>query len=140
LANETARKEAIGMTERTRQHEFVKLSDSDFRLQASDQDIRGLDVYDTTGNQIGHVEDLYVDDQDRKVRFLDVGAGGLLGVGKKHFLIPVEAIADVGEGRVTIDENREKVVGSPAFDPNVVPEPHYHRDLYDYYGYPYYPL
>jgi sporulation protein YlmC with PRC-barrel domain len=128
------------MTERTHQHEFVKLSDSDFRLQASDQDIRGLDVYDTTGNQIGHVEDLYVDDQDRKVRFLDVGAGGLLGVGKKHFLIPVEAIADVGEGRVTIDQNREKVVGSPAFDPNDVPEPNYHRALYDYYGYPYYPL
>ncbi len=129
------------MAERTHQHELVKLSNSDFRLQAPEQDIRGLDVYDRTGDQIGSVEDLYIDDQEHKMRFLGVGAGGLLGIGKKHFLIPIEAVDGVVGDRVTIDQSREKVIGSPAFDPNIVPEPHYQRILYDYYGcYPYYPL
>ena len=52
-------KEAICMAERTEQHQLVKLSDTDFRLEEPDQDVRGLDVYDRDGNQIGSVEDLY---------------------------------------------------------------------------------
>ncbi len=35
---------------------------------------------------------IYVDTGERKVRFLDAGAGGFLGIGEKHFMIPVEAV------------------------------------------------
>ncbi len=66
------------MAQHTDQHQLVKLSDTELRLQEPEQDIRGLDVYDSDGNQIGTVEDLYVDLEERKVRFLDVGAGGFL--------------------------------------------------------------
>lgn len=126
------------MSEHTRQHKgFVKLSDSDLRLKAPEQDVRGLDVYERGGDPIGSVEDLYVDEQERKVRLLEVGAGGFLGMGEKHFLIPTEAVAGVGDDRVTIDLSREKVAGYPPFDPDVVPEASYQRSLYDYYGYPY---
>ncbi|MDP9457353.1 MAG: PRC-barrel domain-containing protein [Actinomycetota bacterium] len=70
------------------------------------------------------------------MRFLDVGAGGFLGIGEKHFMIPVEAVADVGEDRVTIEQGREKVVSSPPFDTDVVPPTaDYQRDVYEYYGY-----
>ncbi len=82
------------------------------------------------------VPPLYVDREGRKVRFLDVGAGGFLGIGEKHFMIPVEAVADVGEDRVTIEQGREKVVSSPPFDTDVVPPTaDYQRDVYEYYGY-----
>ena len=41
---------------------LVKLSDSeDIRLQEPWQDIRQLGVYDTNGEQIGSVQELYVD-------------------------------------------------------------------------------
>ena len=124
------------MTERTDQHQLVKLGDSDFRLEEPEQDIRGLDVYDYEGNQIGSVEDLYVDTEERKVRFLDVGAGGFLGIGEKHFMIPVEALADVSEDSVTVEHSREKVMESPPFDTDVVPPTaDYQRDVYGYYGY-----
>jgi hypothetical protein len=36
------------------------------------------------------VEDVYVDRERREARLVDVSAGGLPGVGKKHFLVPVE--------------------------------------------------
>lgn len=35
------------------QHQLVKLSDSDLRLEAPEQDIRGLDVYDRDDNLDG---------------------------------------------------------------------------------------
>ena len=114
---------------------LVRLSDSEFILEDQTQDIRGLNVYDTNGEEIGTIEGLYVDEPERKVRFLDVGAGGFLGLGEKNFLIPVEAVSEVREDRVVVDQSREKVVDSPPFDTSVVSQASYQRDIYDYYGY-----
>jgi sporulation protein YlmC with PRC-barrel domain len=129
-------KEAICVAERTDYHRLVKYGDSEFRLEAPEQDVRGLDVYDRDGKEIGSVEDLYIDTEERKIRFLGVGAGGFLRIGEKHFMIPVEAVTDVGEYGVTIEHGREKVTESPPFDIDVVPPTtDYQRDIYDYYGY-----
>jgi sporulation protein YlmC with PRC-barrel domain len=124
------------MTERTDTgFGLARLSDSEFILEDQAQDIRGLEVYDINGEEIGTVEGLYVDEEERKVRFLDVGAGGFLGLGEKNFLIPVEAVREVNEEGVVVDQSRQKVAGSPPFDTNVVPQTPYQRDIYDYYGY-----
>jgi sporulation protein YlmC with PRC-barrel domain len=121
--------------EHAEQPNLVKMSDSHFRLEEPWQDIRDLDVYDINGEQIGTVEDLYVDRDSRLPRFLDVSAGGFLGMGKKHFLIPVEeASREVGEDRVTVTQNRDKVVDSPDFDPDEVPELDLQRAVRAYYG------
>ena len=115
---------------------LTKLSETDLPLEENWQDIRGLDVYDTTGEQIGSVEDLYIDREARQPRFLVVSAGGLLGVGKKHVLIPVEEVSrDMGEERVTVGVHREKVLSAPEFDPDVgVPNPDLQRAIEAYYG------
>ena len=115
---------------------LAKLSDSDLPLEENWQDIRGLEVYDITGEQIGSVEDLYIDREAHQPRFLVVSAGGLLGVGKKQFLIPVEEVSrDVGEDQVTITEPRDKVLNSPEFDPDTgVPDPDLQRAIKAYYG------
>ena len=115
---------------------LVRLSDSGLVLEDLTQDVRGLDVYDEDGDQIGTVEDLYADAEERKVRFLDVSAGGFLGLGERRFLIPVEAVSEVREdGVVVVDQKRRKVAESPLFDADVVPQPPYHDELYEYYGY-----
>ena len=117
---------------------LVRLSDSGLVLEDLAQDVRGLDVYDEDGDRIGKVEDLYADTEERKVRFLDVSAGGFLGLGEKRFLIPVEAVSEVRQdgGVVVVDQKRRKVAGSPLFDADVVmPQPPYQHELYKYYGY-----
>jgi hypothetical protein len=49
---------------------------------------------------------------------LDVSAGGLLGVGKKHFLVLVEDVKrDMDGERVTVVHSKDKVMESPEFDP-----------------------
>jgi sporulation protein YlmC with PRC-barrel domain len=117
------------------QPNLAKMSESDFRLEEPWQDIRGLDVYDGNGEQIGSVDDLYVDRDSRKPRILIVSAGGFLGVGKKHFLFPVEEVSrDMGEDRVTVNQNRDKVVNSPDFDPDEVPNLDFQRAVRAYYG------
>ena len=115
---------------------LVKLSDSVLELKNPNQDVRDRKVFDNSGEEIGTVEDLFADEEERRVRFLDVGAGGFLGLGEKHFLVPIEALLEVKEDRLIIEQSREKVVDSPPFDPKVVPEPEEQREANDYYGYP----
>jgi sporulation protein YlmC with PRC-barrel domain len=115
---------------------LTKLSETDLPLEEPWQDMRGLDVYDIQDEQIGSVEDLYVDREVRLASYLVVSAGGFLGVGKKHFLIPVEeSRRDVGEDRVTVTVPREKVLNAPEFDPDLgVPAADLQRAIDAYYG------
>ena len=118
---------------------IVKLSGSDFQLEDPKQDIRGFDVYDVDGDKIGSVEDFYVDREVLVTRFLDVKAGGFLGIGKKHCLIPVEDVTrNMGEEeRVRVNHDRDKVLESPDFDPEVVPDLGFQRTIYSHYGRPF---
>ena len=116
---------------------LTKLSETDLPLEEPWQDVRGLDVYDITEEQIGSVQDLYVDREVRLPSYLVVSAGGFLGIGKKHFLIPVEDVSrDVSEERVTVTVPKEKVLNSPEFDPDVgvVPNADVQRAIDAYYG------
>ena len=61
----------------------------------------------------------------------------MLGVvGKKHVLIPVEEVRrDVGEERVTVSVDREKVLNAPEFDVDIgVGDPNLQRAIEAYYG------
>ena len=115
---------------------LTKLSETDLPLEEPWQDMRGLDVYDNRDEQIGSVQDLYLDREARLASYLVVSAGGFLGVGKKHFLIPgEESRRDVGEDRVTVTVPKDKVLNSPEFDPAVgVPNADVQRAIDAYYG------
>ena len=106
---------------------MVRLGASDFVLEDPKQDIRGNEVYDPQRHRIGGVDDLYIDPDERKVRFLEVSDGGflgILGIGVKRFLIPVEAVTEVARGIVTIEPGRtEKVDGPAPFNTKLVPPP-----------------
>ncbi len=114
---------------------LVQLSDADMTIADTSIDVRGRRVLDKLGDELGNVDGLLMDQQEQKVRFLQVAAGGFLGIGERHFLIPVDAVTNVDSEHVHVDQTRERVVGAPAYDPNVVPEATYYDDLYGYYGY-----
>jgi len=108
---------------------LVKMSGSEFGVKSRESDIRRLGVFNRNGDQIGSVEDFYIDTQEREVRFLEVSAGGFMGLGEKRFLIPVEAVTNFREGGVTVGESREKTSESPL-DTKLVPLVAYERDEY----------
>ena len=112
---------------------LVRLGDSGFVPANPEDDLRGKDVCDPHGQRMGSVEDLYVDRQEREVRFLEVGAGGFLGIGEGRFLVPVEAVTKVSEDRVTVEPDRtERVEGPAPFDTKVRPPSTHDRRNDDY--------
>jgi sporulation protein YlmC with PRC-barrel domain len=114
------------------QPKLIKLGDSGFRLVDRASDVRGLGVFNQNGEQMGKVEDLYIDPEERKVRFLDVAAGGIiLGLGEKRFLIPVEAVIKVYEDGITVGQHPEKVSEPLSLNTKVVSQAAYERDIYD---------
>lgn len=129
------------MTQRTQDQQpqgdvLMKLGDTDLTLSDPRQDIRDRKVIDRNGDEIGHVSALYIDKNERKVRFLQVGAGGFLGLGERHFLIPVDAVTRVTPDEVQVDQTREHVVNSPQYDPNLSVERNrgFWEPYYGYYG------
>lgn len=125
------------MSERTERSDLVKTSGSNLNIKDPSHDLIDKDVYDHNGEQIGAVEELYLDEQTSEVRFLRVGAGGFLGIGERYFLIPHEAVDGVIGSRVILVQEREKVTGSPDYDSADPPTPDQQRELYDYYDYTY---
>lgn len=65
----------------------------DYEVADNDPDIRGWDVIDAAGAKIGEVDDLIVDPNIMKVRYLDVKAEDELatGDGDRHLIIPIGA-------------------------------------------------
>ena len=50
------------------QPNLINLNETDLYLEEPWQDLRGLDVYDTNNDQIGSVEDVYVDREQREAQ------------------------------------------------------------------------
>ena len=101
------------MTPDQTQASLVKLRDTNWTVADRADDIRGRRVLDPDGEEVGEIEDLLIDTQERKVRLLQVASGGVLDLGATTFLLPVEAITRISEEAVQIDQRRERIVGAP---------------------------
>jgi sporulation protein YlmC with PRC-barrel domain len=119
---------------------LMRLSDTDLTVADPAEDVRSRTVFDRDGEEIGDINDLLIDDHEKRVRFLEVASGGFLGLGQTKFLIPVDAITRVREKEVVIDQSRQHIVDAPRYDPNLmhqdVGEGSYYGDVYRHYGYP----
>lgn len=113
---------------------LVKLGETDFTVADRAEDIRGRVVLDRTGEKIGHVSALMIDEQESKVRFMEIASGGILGIGEKTFLMPIDTITKIDEKHVHIDRTHQAVSAAPAYEPKMVSERDY-NDAYGYYGY-----
>lgn len=116
---------------------LVWLKDTDLVVAGEDADVRGRTMVDRSGEDIGEVDGLMVDAEERKVRFLQVASGGFLGIGENKQLVPIDAVMRVDHDKVIIDKDREHVAAGPAYDPELthVPDRGYYEGIYGHYGY-----
>jgi hypothetical protein len=97
-------------------------------------ELRQKSVFDSGIRQIGQVQNLYVDD-DMDLKFVDVVTSGLLGFGKKHHLVPVEAITWEAAGSVTLKVDQQTVEGAPTLDnPHAAPNRELQRAAREHCG------
>jgi hypothetical protein len=76
---------------------LFKLHELDnYEVADGDPDVRGWDVVADDGQKIGKVDELIVDIEDQKVRYLDVRTSQdvTVGEGERHLLVPISA-ADI---------------------------------------------
>jgi sporulation protein YlmC with PRC-barrel domain len=115
---------------------LVPLSDTELAIRP-EEDIRGRTALDAAGEEVGNVDELLVEPSARQVRFLRLKGGGILGIGDSTWLVPVEAIRQVGEDAVRLDRSGAEVGGGPTWDPDLERQPEdYYGSIYGYYGYP----
>jgi sporulation protein YlmC with PRC-barrel domain len=114
--------------------ELISLNDGALTTRRPEDDIRHCDVYDSGGEKLGHVSDLLVDKSEHHVRLMEVGHGGLLGIGESKVLVPIDAIVRIDGDSVHINRARSHVSEAPRYDPEVVDEDDYYNELYGHYG------
>jgi hypothetical protein len=103
----------------------------------SSREVTGYHIQATDGD-IGHVEDLLVDDQSWKIRYMIVDTTNWWP-GKKVLVAP-DWISEVNwaESKVHVQLGREKIRTSPEYDPSRPVERSYEARLYGHYARPRY--
>jgi hypothetical protein len=86
------------------------------------RELRQKSAFDSEDCHIGQLENLYVD-EDKNFQFVGVALRGLLGFGKKHHLVRVEAIAEEDPGAITLRVDQQTVESAPTLsNPHGVPD------------------
>jgi sporulation protein YlmC with PRC-barrel domain len=115
------------------------LSEKSNRRVLSASTLKGDDVVNRSGEDLGKIEDLMIDLDRGRVAYAVLSFGGFLGMGDKLFAIPWEALTiDTASKRFVLNISKELLERAPGFDKNNWPDmadPAWGVELYGYYGY-----
>jgi sporulation protein YlmC with PRC-barrel domain len=109
---------------------LVKLDDFEGELDEHWQDAKGRKVIDKNGDEVGTVEELYIWEGPSTVHLITVSGD------ERSFLIPIHTVTNVDEEAVALEVGKGKVMDSPGFDSDDVPDSETRRAAFDFYGYP----
>ncbi|HEY0844377.1 MAG TPA: PRC-barrel domain-containing protein [Noviherbaspirillum sp.] len=99
--------------------------------------LQGFSIVARDG-ELGHIKDVYFDDQNWTIRHLVVDTGGWL-TGRKVLLSPISVKgADWINQKLSVDLTKMQVQNSPGIDTAKPVTRQHEEELYNHYGYPYY--
>ncbi len=101
---------------------------TEMTLERLDQ-LRGAPVYDSAGDKIGKVEEIFYDEDTNHPEWIGIRTGFF---GTKRVLVPVAGSSLSGDA-VTVPYNKDQVKDSPDIDSDEIAV-ETERELYSYYG------
>lgn len=110
------------------------------RLIASDK-VEGTAVYNREGEHLGAVRNFMVDKLTGQVAYAVMSFGGFFGMGERYFPLPWQTLDyDPALGGYVVDIDRNVIENAPSYAREETPwtDPSYGRNVYGYYGVPYY--
>ncbi len=111
-------------TENNRNTRLQKLSGSNFEIVDGEPDIRGWDVKDASGKQLGEVDELIFDFESRKVRYLVVDLkDNDYNLEERDVLVPI--------GIAELHENDDDVILNGVSADQLSALPEYDEDRFD---------
>ena len=101
------------------------------RFTAIEDRFSGYEVYDHSGQKIGKVDDLFVDENDQP-EYIGVKMGFL---GTRSTLIPMDLVTvDDSAGRLVVSSDNDTVKNGPTFDDDREITPEFESEVHSYYG------
>jgi sporulation protein YlmC with PRC-barrel domain len=104
-------------------------------------EVKGHKLLDTANQELGEIEQVVIDASAGRVAYVVLGAGGMLGLGEKHYALPwrVMQLQRDGDGDLKIHANisKERLKSAPEFDRehwDKVSSPEWLRSVYAYYS------
>ena len=91
--------------------------------------MQGAAVYDTEGDKIGAVEEIFYDEQTGEAEWIGIGTGFF---GTKRVLVPTAGARTTDDG-ITVAYSKEQVKDSPDIDSDEISQ-ETEQELYAYYG------
>jgi uncharacterized protein (TIGR02271 family) len=93
--------------------------------------IVGATAYDESGDKIGNVDQVYIDDETREPKFALVNTG-LFGL--RSSFVPLDGASMDGDD-LRVRFSKDRVKDAPNLDPDGHLEPEQEQELFAYYGY-----
>jgi uncharacterized protein (TIGR02271 family) len=101
------------------------------RFTSLEERFVGYEIYDRSGEKIGKVDDLFVD-ENNNAEYVGVKMGFL---GTRSTLIPMDIVTvDESAGRLVTSADKETVKNGPTFDDDREIIPSFENEVHSYYG------
>ncbi len=103
--------------------------------------VKGTSVYNTTGDKIGHVEDVVLDKMSNNIMFAVLGFGGILGMGEKYHPVPWSVLdynTDRGGYVVPMSQDVLEKAPTTRLEDITRDDADLRTRAYDYYNAPHY--
>jgi len=101
--------------------------------------IIGCGVQNLARENVGKIEDLVIDLREGRVCCAILSFGGFLGIGEKHFPVPLTALSYRADDKTWVmDVDKEALKNAPSFDKGTMPDLRdrdYLGGVYSHYGY-----
>ena len=92
-------------------------------------ELRGAPVFDSNGDKIGDVEEIFYDHATNKAEWIGIGTGFF---GTKRVLVPVEGASSYEDG-ISVPYDKDQVKDAPDLDSDEISR-ETEQELYSYYG------
>jgi hypothetical protein len=123
---------SLELTQREKEIDDAQRSRDDPALRSAIEVI-GYHIHASDG-EIGHVEDILVEDEDWSIHYLVVDTKNWWP-GKKVLISPMSVRkVEWADRHVNLGASRQKVKDSPAYDPSMTVDPIYEKTYRDHYG------
>lgn len=119
------RRDDFGDAQRIASREHANTSGTYEYRRASE--VLGRMVVDSSGEELGSLDDLLIQNSTGSIPFAIVAMGGVLGIGENKHVVPPTAITETsrknGKARLRIDSTKGMLAAAPTCDKNGCPDP-----------------
>jgi sporulation protein YlmC with PRC-barrel domain len=84
-------------------------------LVAADK-VQGAKIYSATGDNLGSVDDIMIDQKSGNIAYAIMSVGGFLGIGSRYYPLPWSMLRfDTNLGGYVANVDRAQLQGAPAY-------------------------